>query len=919
MGPDSVKKKLIEVALPLDDINKEAAREKSIRHGHPSTLHLWWARRPLAACRAVLFSQLVDDPSAHPEEFPTEEAQQAERERLFGIIRKLVKWENSNNEEVLEAARAEIRRSCGASPPPILDPFAGGGSIPLEAQRLGLEAHASDLNPVAVLINKALIEIPPRWAGHPPVHPREGTLGNETWKGAQGLADDVRYYGAWMRDEAERRIGHLYPKATLPDGSQATVIAWIWARTVTCPNPACRATMPLVSSFWLGKKKGKERWVNPVIDGKRVRFEIGKGPGGPPDPPKLGRGAKFRCLVCGEAAPDTHIKAEGMAGRMGAQLMAIVAEGNRQRVYLPPDDAHVKAAEVHRPDDVPETELVDDPRAIWCRLYGLLTHADLFTNRQLVALTTFSDLVTEARTKVEQDALTAALDPDSATAYANAIATYLAFAISKMSDRGSSLCTWYVDRESSKNTFSRQALAMAWDFAEMNPLLYGTGSFVNAASWTAESVDALTGPVARGTAVQGDAADVLARRPGYVLSTDPPYYDNISYADLSDYFYVWLRRSLRSSYPALFGTLLTPKAEELVATPYRFEGSKERAREFFEDGFVRVFSTAAGQAASAFPLALFYAFRDAQGDDNSGLASTGWETLLGGLLSAGLAVVATWPMRTEQPHGFRTLDSNALASSIVLACRPRPETAGVTDRRGFLAALKQELPHELRLMQQGSIAPVDLAQAAIGPGMAVFSRFARVIEPSGDAMSVRTALGIINSVLADVLDEQEGDFDPDTRWAIKWFEQRGMDSGVSGEAIQLCTTYGTTLDGLVRSGIARASKGKAWLVPRAEMPADWDPVTDDRVPVWEATQHLVKRLEDGGEQAAADLLRRLGGLGDTAKLLAYRLYSICEHKKWASEAGPYNALAVSWPEIQRLAATVPVVAETTGRLAGMEG
>jgi putative DNA methylase len=897
-GEMPYKKKLIEVALPLDDINAEAAREKSIRHGHPSTLHLWWARRPLAACRAVLFAQLVDDPSAHPDEFPTEELQDKERERLFDIIRKLVKWENSTNEEVLEAARAEIRRSCDGNPPPILDPFAGGGSIPLEAQRLGLEAHASDLNPVAVLINKALIEIPPRWANHPPVHPEAE---NRTrWLGAEGLAEDVRRYGRWMRDEAERRIGHLYPKATLPNGQKANVIAWIWARTVTCPNPACRATMPLASSFWLGKKKGKEAWIKPVVEGKAVRFEIGHGPSGPPDPPKLGRGAKFRCLECGEAADEDYTHDEIDSGRAGAQLMAIAAEGDRQRIYLAPTESHERAAIVPRPEDVPTAE----GRGTFGgnaqgRRYGFRTFADYFTNRQLTALTTFSDLVGEARSEVESAALAAGLTPDDATAYATAIATYLAFAADRLANEHSTICTWASQgtKEHVRGTFARQALPMTWDFAEASPFCTSTGSLNDSVERVTEVIKRLPASSV-GSAEQRDARLVGAA--DRVWATDPPYYDNIGYADLADYFYVWLRRSLFSYYPDLFGTMVTPKVDELIATPYRHGGSRELAEQYFEDGFVDVFARARGHSVDEVPISMFYAFKQSDDGAEDGLGSTGWSTMLEGLAAAGWMVTATWPMRTEKQGRSVSIGTNSLASSVVLACRPRPETAGVTDRQGLIRALHAELPGPLHELQKAHIAPVDLRQAAIGPGMAVFSRFARVIEPDGSSMRVRTALGLINQVLDQVLDEQEQDFDAETRWAIHWFSQFYGDEGPYGVAEQLAVSMNVAVSRMVESGIIRSGGGKVRLLGRDELPDSWDPATDTRIPVWEATQHLVKRLETDSEAAAARLLRRLGGgLGESAQLLAYRLYTVCE-KARPGLAGPYNALVASWPEIQRL-------------------
>jgi putative DNA methylase len=890
------RKKLIEVALPLDAINAESAREKSIRHGHPSTLHLWWARRPLAACRAVLFAQLVDDPSSHPDRFPTEADQDAERERLFGIIERMVKWENSTNAEVLEEARAEIRNCFPDGPPPILDPFAGGGSIPLEAQRLGLEAHASDLNPVAVLINKALIEIPPRWANQPPVHP---DADNRTrWNGAEGLAEDVRRYSQWMREEAERRIGHLYPKATLPDGSTANVIAWIWARTVTCPNPACGATMPLASSFRLGKKRGKEAWIQPLVEGKHVRFSIGLGTEGPPDPPKLGRGAKFKCLVCGEAAPEQHIKKSGVDGLMGRVLMAVAAVGVRQRIYLSPEDSP-RLPLVERPEigSLSAVELSVNTRHSAPPLYGMVTAEDLYTERQLESLRTFASLVAEARTRIEQDSLAAADRPPDE--YAAAVEVYLAMLVAKLADLNSSLVPWKVDAECPVHVFSQQVLPMTWDFAEANPFSDASGSW---ASITKNLIGGLLaiGPadcVETGVVQSSDARDVVRHLKGAVLSTDPPYYDNVPYADLADYFYPWLRLSLDTSkYADLFQTIASPKSLELVADAVR-SGSKEQAEKYFERGFFDVFRDSAHSADA--PAAIYYAFRQSEKVE-TGEVSTGWATMLEGLLSAGWSVNATWPIRTEGRSRMRSFDSNALASSVVLACRPRPDSAGVTDRQGLMRALQEELPGPLHELQKANIAPVDLRQAAIGPGMAVFSRFARVIEPDGSPMRVRTALGLINQVLDQVLGEQESAFDAETRWAIHWFSQFFDDEGPYGTAEQLAVSMNVAVSSMVESGILASGGGKVRLLGRDELPDDWDPTRDLRTPVWEATQHLVKRLESEGEQAASRLLRRLGGLGDSAQLLAYRLYTVCETTRPAL-AGPYNALVASWPEIQRLA------------------
>jgi putative DNA methylase len=583
------RRKLIEVALPLEAINRESAREKSIRHGHPSTLHLWWARRPLAAARAVLFAQLVDDPSARPKEFPTQDAQDAERKRLFDLIERLVVWENSTDEKLFAQAHAEILKSTGGNPPPILDPFAGGGSIPLEAQRLGLEAHASDLNPVAVLINKAMIEIPPKYVGRTPVFPGAAAGAVQHWPRATGLAEDVRRYGAWMRDEAQKRIGHLYPQAELPDGSTTNVIAWIWARTVTGPNPACGIDLPLARSFWLSKKKGRPTWLEPVIGQGGVHFEIRNAPGGPVVDGTVGRSGAT-CVVCQSPVDLKYVRAEGRAHRMGAQLMTVVAEGTRQRIYLPATEKQVAFSREGSPSNVPETDLPEKALSFRVQAYGMTRHRDLFTNRQLVALTTFSDLVGEARDRVAVDAKESGLTPEDAESYANAVALYLGFAVSRLADYGCTISTWMPDpkNEGIRNTFARQAIPMTWDYAEANPFSQSSGNWLFMIRGIGRVLDANAAAATAGVARQANAETAIER--GQAVCTDPPYYDNIGYADLSDFFYVWLRRSLGAIYPEVTGTMLTPKTDELVATPYRFGGSKAKAEEHFERGFVRTFT-----------------------------------------------------------------------------------------------------------------------------------------------------------------------------------------------------------------------------------------------------------------------------------------------------------------------------------------
>ena len=946
------RKKLIEVALPLDAINTVAVREKSIRHGHPSTLHLWWARRPLAAARAVIFAQMVDDPSSRPELFPTEEAQATERRRLFGVIEELVTWENTTNETVLQAARDEIReswrRTCADNVdhpraaelfdperlPAFHDPFAGGGSLPLEAQRLGLEAHASDLNPVAVLINKAMIEIPPKFAGRPPVNPEaraSPALLGGGWTGARGMAEDVRYYGRWMREEAERRIGHLYPKVAVtvkmvaerPDlkpyaGRQLTVIAWLWARTVKSPDPAFSGVeVPLISTFMLSTKKtkkGKEAYIEPVIEGGDYHFSVKVGTprnaAAVKTGTKLSRGANFRCVLSGAPIAPNYIKAEGMAGRMGARLMAIVAEGDRGRVYLAATQEHAERAKEACPEWAPTAAVPERLTGGTCYGYGLTTFGNLFTPRQLVALNTFAELVTETRDRIRQDAVAFGLPDDghalhaegtAATAYADAVGVYLAFAISKLADRGSSICTWFTERDSTRNTFARQSIPMTWDYAELNTLLDGTGSFMGAVEWTAESTECLAsvGGCARGWAQFADAGKQVLSV-DKIISTDPPYYDNIGYADLSDFFFVWLRRSLRSTFPDLFSTMAVPKAEELVATPYR-HGTKAKAEAFFMDGMTRAMERLVQQAHIGFPTTIYYAFKQSESRNDGGVASTGWETFLEAVINAGFGITGTWPMRTELANRMIGMGSNALASSVVLVCRKRPADAPIATRRDFIAALKAELPPALVHLQLGNIAPVDLAQAAIGPGMAVFTSYSKVLDASGNRVSVGEALALINQTLDETLAEQEGDFDADSRWALAWFEQYGFDAGDYGIAETLSTAKNTSVSGMLEAGILHSRGGKVRLLRPEELSADWDPARHDRLTTWEIVHHLIRVLEQSGEASAAQLVRKLGGWAEIAREFCYRLYTVCERKKRAADALAYNGLVQSWPEINRLA------------------
>jgi putative DNA methylase len=941
----SYRKKLIEVALPLEAINEASAREKSIRHGHPSTLHLWWARRPLAAARAVIFSSLVDDPDS-PDALPAfvEACKQlpiganvkangdTPRMRLFDFIERLVTWEATTDEAILNTARELIQIATEGNPPPLLDPFAGGGSIPLEAQRLGLEAHASDLNPVAVMINKAQIEIPPRFANMPPVNPRDREqIGKETWRGAAGLAADVRYYGEWMREKAWERIGHLYPTH-----NGETVIAWLWARTVKSPNPAVNAHVPLVRSFELSKKKGRHAWIEPIVEqlhdgtaSHRVKFvarheQEGDIPPTKDDGTVNRKGA--RCIISGVPIPFEYIRAEAQAGRMSAVMTAIVTEGQNGRNYYSPTEAQSRIASVSVPDDAPNSNLPEQALGFRVQNYGLTKHADLFTPRQLVAMTTFSDLVAEARQQAYLDSLGSSLPDDGVTlrdggrgalAYAEAISVYLAFVVDRSSDYWSSLCGWHYTGEKIDHVFRRQALSMLWDYAETNPFSGASGNWLGAVEWIGRALETVPAN-SYGDAQQADAAQIHADD-WTTLSTDPPYYDNIGYADLADYFYIWMRRSLRNVYPEIFATMLVPKEPELIASPFRHNGSRDAANQHFESGMQYTFKNIRQFISPEYPLTVYYAFKqqdaDAVDEDDEievQITSTGWETMLESLIEAGFSIDGTWPMRTEMSVRLRNIGSNALASSIVLVCRPRPEDAPTISRRQFVDALRRELPTALKEMQSGNIAPVDLAQASIGPGMAIYSRYSKVLEADGSPMSVRAALGLINQELDAYLAEQDGDIDPDTRFAVSWFEQCGFNEGEFGQADVLARAKNTSVAGVEAANIVVAGRGKVRLLHWKEYdPGTWDPQQDKRPTVWEATHHLIERLNNHGETGSAMLMTKMPhDMAAEARNLAYRLYSICERKGWADHARDYNALVISWAGIGEETARLREAAES---------
>lgn len=932
-------KKLIEVALPLDDINIACAHEKMPGIGaHPRGLHLWWARRPLAAARAVIFAQMVNDPGFEPslKRGVNKHDAQIERERLFEIIRKLVLWENTNNEAVLEEARAEIwkswRETCELNKnhpqatelfnpellPAFHDPFAGGGALPLEAQRLGLESYASDLNPVAVLINKAMIEIPPKFAGRAPVgelppatNKKNATKStHEDWSGLKGLAEDVRRYGYWMREEAFKRIGHLYPQVDLPaeyGGGKATVIAWLWARTVKSPNPAfSHVDVPLISTFILSSKTSKEAYIEPIIEGDSYRFEVrnGKPPESAKAGTKLARGANFKCLMSDYPIEPNYIKAEGVAGRIGQKLIAVVTEGTRSRIYLSPTNEIEAVALQAKPEWKPETDLPNDPRNFWTLSYGLMKFGDLFTPRQLVTLTTFSDLAQEVRERIKVDALNASWLDDGkgldeggkeAQAYADAVTTYLSFAVDRCADFSNSITRWVPGNQKVMNLFGKQAIPMTWDYPEANILVNTVGGFLPATNYIADCIQKLSPPTIS-FAIQADAQtqNVSANK---VISTDPPYYDNIAYADLSDFFYVWLRRTLRPVYPTLFATLAVPKTEELVATPYR-HGNKENAEKFFLNGMTEAMRRLAEQSHPAFPTTIYYAFKQSDTTD-VGTSNTGWETFLEAVMTAGFAITGTLPMRSEQAHRMIGMGTNALASSIVLVCRKRDENAPTISRRQFLRDLKQEMTDAMEVMIGGAegispVAPVDLAQAIIGPGMAIYSKYSAVLEADGSAMNVHTALTLINKMLI----EGDDDFDADTQFCLSWFDEVGWSEGEFGKADVLTRAKGTSVQKVRDAGVVESSAGRVRLLKWTEYAKEWSPKNDHDTPIWEALHQLIREFNQNGEIATGALLAKMPSRAEAMRSLAYRLYTLCERKNWAEDARSYNELITAWTSIE---------------------
>ncbi len=910
------RKKLIEVDIPLQDINKESAKDASLTHGHPSTLHRYWARRPLAACRAIIFASMVDDPSECPDEFPTGSDQKAERIRLHKIIKRLIIWKNSNDENILAEARYEIAYSVARNNgddlnafreryendpkavlqylndhcPAVYDPFCGGGSIPLEAQRLGLRARGSDLNPLPVLLTKAMIELPPKFHNQAPINPDADPMGLFTgtgsrqtripWKGTAGLADDIRYYGAWIREAAYKEIGHLYPKVQLSDGTNATVVAWLWVHTIPCINPACNLHMPLAKTFQLCKNKNNTYWTRPFVDKESdiISWKVQTHDRGVPKPTVERTGA--HCCFCGSPVKLPYIATQARAGRMDEALMAIVVEG-KPKIFVSPNDVHIETAMSAKPTWKPSQVIQETPKVSGL-IYGMTYWHQMFTERQLTVLNTFKDLLSEVRECIIRD--------NREDKYADIVCTYLSLAIGRMAEANCKASWWENSATFIAPAFTRQALQMTWVFAEANPFSASTQNWTAQVEWIAKVVEKLPALTNNGTVYQADAINTRHAGDKPIIVTDPPYYDNIQYADLSDFFYVWLRVLLRDVYPELFGGMMTPKDEEIVAAP-RFKNPHVH----FEDLLSKAFLHMRQHCSDMFPTIIFYAYKQ-QEEEHDGVTSTGWETMLSATVNAGFQIVATWPMRTERITGTKT-EVNALASSIVLVCRPRPDDSSEIIYSDFIQELKKEMPLALdRLTRITNIRPVDFAQASIGPGMEIYSRYSRVIRVSGKIVPIRKVLMHINNEIAAYLEKETGELDPESQFCWTWLQQHGYIEGNYGDADVLSKAKDIDIDAMHNKLLIR-DRGKVRLL-KAEEYAKRE--NSENMTAWEGCLRMVWHLSGAensdGISGCAAVARAMRDY-ESAKRLARVLYDYYEKRGDATSASAYNNLVTEWQYI----------------------
>ena len=905
------RKKLIEVAVPLDAINKGCESDKNRKTGHIRNVHKWFAPMPLPAWRTLLLASVIDDPGT---DLPKNEAASV-RKTYFDLLRRLAELDAYKDANLMAKTREFLRHHLGTDEmPTVVDPFCGGGSTIVEAQRLRFPVLAADLNPIPVIVTTALCRLPQLLGQLGPINPthRDRQKLVRTLRPMGGVEEDVRYYARLIQDSAWERLAHMYSFAQ----SGQTVAAWRWAWCVRSPDPAFQDVLtPLVTNWRItGKKQGSVS-ISPSIEKGRIRYQITRSPN---SPVQTAGAHELRCLFSNRPIPNDHVRAEGKAGRLEKHLLCVVAQGaHGQRQYFPPSVEQIRAALVQSDIELPNLSMPERALGFRVQGYGIDSYSKLFTHRQGAAVATFADLVASIHQDIERDALEAGLGNDGTTlqdggqgarAYADGITTILALCVDRLALCNNVLVQWFIDPRSGGGkatpAFRMQTLSMVWDFVETNPFAQSvggwTGPVVESVLKGFSLVDTESHPA---RVFQLDARSIGRILPrNALIATDPPYYANIGYADLSDFFYVWLRRSLRAVYPSVLTTIGAPKAGELIANPFRHADGSIGADEYFRRGFTAVFEELMSRTDAKFPILVMYALKQAESGKRQ---ATGWEVFLDGLIASGLSIVATWPIRTTTATRTRGLDSNALASAICVVCRPRDLHAGTASRQEFVSALNSSLPLAVECLQQSNIAPVDLVQSAIGPGMAVFSRYDRVLNASGTPLSVRDALALINQTLDSTLAEQECEFDADSRWALAWFEQHGFDAGDYGVAETLSKAKNTSVGGMVSAGILVSRGGKVRLLRPKELPSSWDPATDSRLTAWEMVHHLVRILESDGEAAAGTLASSLGGAAEIARELCYRLYTVCERRKRAADALSYNGLVQSWPEISRLAQATP--------------
>ncbi|MBE5441042.1 DUF1156 domain-containing protein [Mycobacteroides abscessus] len=891
------RRKLVEVALPLDEINAACKADKGRAHGTLKNLHKWFAPMPVPAWRALIFAALVDDPE-----------DDNKRVLLLDLIKRLVaNGADLPDDDAITEANEVLARQYPNGRPVVHDPFCGGGSTLVEAQRLGLESLGSDLNPVPVLISRTLTEILPRLNGQQPLHPQtqatsSGALfddrsrGSLSYAGLDGLIRDVMYYAQGIGVRARERLARHYPSE-----SSETVVAWLWARTARCPNPTCGVETVLTTSWWLSKRKGDMAWIQPRTENGGVYLDVvtGQRSGAAPQPPKSPRGATFTCLGCGNSIKEEEIESQAVSGGLGLRMTSVVVEdANGRRTYRAPNAVEIEAARVDLSGyDIPDQVPVGDGGTR--NRFGMTSQADLYGERQLATMCVLADLVAETYDEI--------LDEGGSKEWARAVTTVLGLGIGRFAQFASSQARWTVrDAVSSfEGAFPRNDIPVTWDYYEINP--WGEAG----PSWTQTFVSTTRAlknvvPGGVGTVVIGDARKVTASRPALV-ATDPPYFDAIGYADLSDYFYVWHRRALRAVHPDLYSTMAAPKVGELTAIATHHGNSRPTARNYFIEGFTETFRSLQLSMAADLPMVVVYASREQKGSADE---QSRWSSILTAIVKADMEITGTWPILGTTDRRMIGQGTNAVATYVAMVCRPRTENASVTTLNEFSRALRRGLSTRVRDLQAASILPIDLAQAAMGPGMQIYSRYRAVLDQAGAPVDVEQALRIINASLGEVLDEQEGELDAESRFASRWWDQHGWTSAPYGEADKVARPLGISVDDVVRAQVASSVGGKVRLLGLEELDSDWTPSSDSRPTAWEAVHHLVNRLVDrGGELEAARLLAELGTLQDPAMELAYRLHEIAARCGRATDQERYNALISSWAELVKLSASGPSATE----------